>query len=139
MIKHYPRIGKKAVVLFIVLVTIIMVVTFASVILSIMLNQFRLTHHQTSRIQAYYAAQAGVNYAIERLRTDWTIGTCTGSGCWWTFATGDFQPNTLVNNRVQIVFCPSGDTCAPVTSPCNPPTGSFCINVTSVYTYTEPL
>jgi Tfp pilus assembly protein PilX len=92
MIKHYPRRGKKAVVLFIVLATIIMVATFASVILSIMLNQFRLTHHQTSRIQASYAAQAGVNYAIEKLRLgndpNWTsTGWFKHRMCWTTGAT----------------------------------------------------
>jgi type II secretory pathway pseudopilin PulG len=139
MIKYHPNIGKKAMVLLIVVAAIIIVSTLASVILSIILNQFRLTHHQTSRIQAYYADQAGMNYAIERLITGtWTVGRCTGSGCWWTFAVGDFQPNPLATNSVQIIFCPSGNTCLPATSPCNSPAGSFCINTTATYTWTGP-
>ena len=52
-----------------VLGMILIVTILATVILSIILNQSRITHHQVSRIQAYYAAQAGMNLALERLRT----------------------------------------------------------------------
>lgn len=62
------RFNKKGVVLVIVLGTLLVVVSLATVILSIILSQARLTHHQTSRIQAYYATQAGMNYALEKLR-----------------------------------------------------------------------
>jgi Tfp pilus assembly protein PilX len=40
----------------------------ANIILSVVSSQSRLTHHQISRIQAFYAAQAGVNYAREMIR-----------------------------------------------------------------------
>src|SRR3989338_8459923 len=59
---------KRGVVLFIVLGTLLVVVSLATVILSLILSHARLTHHQTSRIHAYYAALAGMNYAIEKLR-----------------------------------------------------------------------
>lgn len=68
------RQNKEGVVLFIVLGTLLVVVILANVVLSIILSQSRLTHHQVSRIQAYYAAQAGINYALEMIKlgnTDW--------------------------------------------------------------------
>ncbi len=40
----------------------------ANIILSVVLNQSRLTKHRVSRIQAYYAAQMGMVYGIEKLR-----------------------------------------------------------------------
>jgi len=36
----------------------------------ILTSQARFTHHNVSRIQAFYAAQAGTNYALEMLRTN---------------------------------------------------------------------
>lgn len=61
-----------------VLATLVIVVLLANVILAIISSQSRLTHHQTSRIQAYYAAQAGMNLAMEQLRTGaWGTGAFT--------------------------------------------------------------
>jgi len=63
----------KGVVLFIVLGLILVVVVLAAVILSIISSQSRLTHHQVTRIRAYYAAKAGMNLAFDKLRRgDWT-------------------------------------------------------------------
>jgi len=78
---------KKGVVLLIVLGTLLVVASLVAVILSLILSHARHTHHQTSRIQAYYAAQAGMNLALEQLRvgppTGWTTGTyhLCKSGC----------------------------------------------------------
>ena len=78
------RFKKKGVVLLIVLGTLLVVVSLAIAILSLILSHARLTHHQTSRIQAYYAALAGMNLARENLRNG-TWGTDTyhlcKSGC----------------------------------------------------------
>lgn len=60
---------KRGFILFIVLSTVLIVAMLAGVILSMISSQSRLTHHQVSRIQAYYAAKAGMNLAFERLRT----------------------------------------------------------------------
>lgn len=60
--------GQKGVVLLLVLGTLLVVIILANVVLSIVSSQSRLTHHQVSRIQAYYASQAAVNYALEKLR-----------------------------------------------------------------------
>ncbi|MDP2044012.1 MAG: hypothetical protein Q8K15_02445, partial [Candidatus Omnitrophota bacterium] len=58
----------KGVVLFIVLGLILVVVVLAAVILSIISSQSRLTHHQVSRIKAYYAGKGMMNYASDMLR-----------------------------------------------------------------------
>lgn len=68
--------AKKGVALFIVLGTILIVVILANVVLNIILSQSRLTHHQVSRIRAYYAGLAGMNFALEQLRTGtWPYST----------------------------------------------------------------
>jgi Tfp pilus assembly protein PilX len=59
----------KGVLLIIVLGTIIVVTLLATVILRIFSNQYRLTNHNITRIQAYYVALAGINHAMELLRT----------------------------------------------------------------------
>ena len=64
------RNNKKGVILFIVLGTLLVVTLLASVVLRFTASHYRLTHHEISRIQAYYMAMAGVNYAIEKLRLD---------------------------------------------------------------------
>jgi len=76
--------GNKGIVLFIVLGTIVVVMVLANIVLHIVNSQSRLTHHQVSRIQSYYAAQAGANYAREMLRLNnaaWTPATGTATGC----------------------------------------------------------
>ncbi len=63
-----PNCNKKGVILFIVIGVIMVVAMLSIVILRIISNQSRLTHHQLSRIQAQYAAKAGVLYALDKLR-----------------------------------------------------------------------
>jgi Tfp pilus assembly protein PilX len=65
----------RGITLILILAIILAVVFLANIALVLIRSQFRLTHHQVSRIQAFYAAQAGTNYALEKLRTndpDWT-------------------------------------------------------------------
>jgi len=64
------RNNKKGVILFIVLGTLLVVTLLASAVLRLTASHYRLTRHEISRIQAYYMAMAGVNYAIEKLRLD---------------------------------------------------------------------
>jgi len=65
---------RKGVVLLIVLATILVVAVLAGVILGIITNQYRLSHHNTSRIRAYYAAKGIMNYAQDMLRKGtWVI------------------------------------------------------------------
>ena len=61
------KVKKKGVVLFIVMISIIILIALANVLLSTILNQSRLTGHQSGRIQAYYAAMVGISVAYDRL------------------------------------------------------------------------
>ena len=88
-----PNRDKRGVILFIVIGVIMVVVILSTVILRVIANQSRLTHHQVSRIQAQYAARSGVIFALDKLRrnddaTCWpAAGSYTrrmqssGSGC----------------------------------------------------------
>jgi Tfp pilus assembly protein PilX len=74
----------KGIATLLVLFVILLAVIIANAVLIIISSQFRLSHHQVSRIRAFYAVQAGVNYAVEKLRLgQWSTGTYTicGSGC----------------------------------------------------------
>lgn len=64
--------NKRGVALYLVLAVLLMVVILANIILGLVSSQSRLTQHKVKRIQAYYAAQAGVNYALEMLRLNQT-------------------------------------------------------------------
>lgn len=59
----------KGVTLILVITLILVVAVLANIALVLVRSQFRLTHHQVNRIQGFYAAQAGVVYTLEMLRT----------------------------------------------------------------------
>ncbi|MGD9015197.1 MAG: hypothetical protein PVI33_04155 [Candidatus Omnitrophota bacterium] len=76
--------NNRGIALILVLSFILAVVIMANIALIIISSQTRFAHHQLSRIQAYYAAQAGINYALQQLRTNsWSTGSYTlcQSGC----------------------------------------------------------
>jgi Tfp pilus assembly protein PilX len=70
--------NKKGVILFVVLAIVLIVVILSGVILNIILNQSRITHHQVSRIQAYYASKGMMNYALEMVRTGVWVPNASG-------------------------------------------------------------
>lgn len=85
-----PRSGysQKGIALYLVLATLFIVFVLGTIILNFMSSQSSLTHHQVSRVQAYYAAQAALNYALDMLRKDpaWQVNTTfqrtmCASGC----------------------------------------------------------
>lgn len=126
--------NKKGIALFIVLTLLLVVIVLAGVVLNIMLIQFRLSHHQISRIQAYYAAQAGVNYALEKLRLgndpDWpAVGSYTRflcrSGC---SGPGDINDSDLPApiQQVEIIISNPGSGIA----------GTRPVSARATYTYT---
>lgn len=96
--------NKKGIALFIVLITMILIVILSGIILRIVLSQGAYTKHQQSRIQAQYAAFAGMNYAFEKIRVgndpnwpasgDYTHKICR-SGC---KAPGDINDPDLPYN-----------------------------------------
>ncbi|MFC1804225.1 hypothetical protein ACFLZ3_00100 [Candidatus Omnitrophota bacterium] len=109
------RLDNRGVVLLMVLGTVLVVTILANVIMGIMLSQSRFTHHKVSRIQAYYAALAGANFAIENLRT----------GNW-------NQPGTFPLNDPDIPF---SNTTTIVVTPAPPGVNAdYQISVTTDYT-----
>ncbi|MDO8662287.1 MAG: hypothetical protein Q7K98_03600 [Candidatus Omnitrophota bacterium] len=60
----------KGVVLLIVLGVVLVVTFLAAAILTIMSSHSRLTHHQVSRIKAYYTGKGMMNYVLDKMRTD---------------------------------------------------------------------
>jgi len=68
----YEKMGnalnKKGIMLYLVLSSLLVVIILANILLNVILSQARFTKHKLSRIQAYYASMAGVNYAFEKLR-----------------------------------------------------------------------
>jgi len=141
--------GKKGMVLYMVLASILVALVLASSILNLILSQSRFSHHQTSRVQAYYAALAGANYAFERLRsgnqpscwpaspsTDTThyicksVGSCTAGPC-------DLNDDSLPHSVSQVNITVCG-TCAPPTCCGTGPSGTLKISSKATYTYTPP-
>lgn len=67
--------------LVLVLGVILVVIALTSIVMSTMLSQSRLTKHQVDRSKAYYAAQSGINFALEMMRQGkWNNANC-GSVC----------------------------------------------------------
>ena len=142
MFKFFKK--KSGIILFIALMTLLIVVLLANVVLSLMSSQSRITQHQIGRIQAFYAAQAGMVYALEMLRKGtasggWNQASCAPPGC--AFPDANFpstvrDPVSNTTSQIRIVFCPQGLTCNPSTTPCVTPAADypFCINVTADYT-----
>jgi len=130
--------NKKGIALMIVLALIIIAIVLANVVLNVMSNQSRLTHHEISRIQGYYAAQAGAIFAYERLRSGaWVAGVnCTAAvPCSLAALDPEFRdanhgfPASIADVTITIV--PVG------TAPCiNPPGNSTCVYSRADYAYT---
>lgn len=72
--------AKEGTALIFLMATIIMVFVLSGVMASLVLNQTRFSHHEISRVKAYYAALAAMNLARDNLRT----GTWTGGGSEYT-------------------------------------------------------
>lgn len=144
--------GRKGIALLIVLTTILVVVILGNVVLRLVLNQSRLTHHQTSRIQAYYASMAGVNLAWDRLIAGndaaWPVPTAVNPTTKYISRTASCTapcanpivdpdlPNAIRWVRV-VIRTPDSSGCTTPPPACCPPTGiPFCIQATTDYTYT---
>ena len=109
----------KGIALVLVLGFIMVAVLAANIALRLITGHSLLTQHKVGRIQAFYAAQAGINYALEMLRVgppsgwaidlvnhkhycindDFTTMTCTD---------GNFNDTELLPCRVEIDIFPQG-------------------------------
>ncbi len=126
--------SRSSIAIFFVLVTVTIVFVLALVVLNTMTSQTRLTHHQVSRVQAYYAAQAGIAYTLDMLRigspNGYTLASCPSPGdC--NLSDASF-PSSVVGKQVAIQIIALGQpgcTSAPAGS-------AACIKTTATYTYT---
>jgi Tfp pilus assembly protein PilX len=135
--------SKKGMILFIVIGLVMIVAILTTVILGIIANHSRLTHHMVSRVQAQYAAKAGLVYALEMLRTGtWTYSptnSCPSpTGC--EVSDSSF-PSSVIDKKAHVIFCPKAPGGCRYASgelhPCRAPEGiDFCINSTVDFTYT---
>jgi Tfp pilus assembly protein PilX len=103
--------NKKGVALYLVLAVLLVVVILANIILSLVSSQTQLTSHQAKRVQAQYAAQAGMNYALESLRIN---------------ATGWMTNATPPGDNATFYMCREENT-TDTNSPCNNSTGHFIL------------
>jgi len=131
--------NKKGVAVYLVMSMIIAVVIIAGAVMNIMLNQSRRTQHSVGRIQAYYASQAGLFYAMEKMRQgSWVAGSdCLPTSvplCSYTFAADDFYPPSIDGNQVFIIIRKNGTSGCNSSSVPPPPNGSNCISVKTTYT-----
>jgi len=129
-----PWVNKRGIALFLVLTMFLTVVILANAILTLMLSQSRLTHHQVSRIQAYYASMAGINYAYDKLRSgSWVAGTDCDTGCALPTDTSFPLNITATIHPVSITIKTPQSTNSG--GPCyNPPGNCNCITVETIYT-----
>jgi Tfp pilus assembly protein PilX len=147
------RLDRKGIALFMVLATILVVVILCNIVLSIISSQSRLTHHEVSRIRAYYAAQAGLVYTMEKLRNgSWPssgasdryycmalvaggAGACVDSG---VTLNGTIPYDKMVTYdgtfRIQVKVY-ADNTCSALP---NPPAGCVCVEAKADYTYGNP-
>ena len=73
--------NKKGMVLYMVLASILVALVLASSILNLILSQASFSRHEVKRVQVYYSALAGANYAFERLRSG-SQGPDKSPPCW---------------------------------------------------------
>ena len=143
------NLNKKGVILFMVLAILLIVSFVVTGILNFVLSHYKQTFHRAQRIKAYYAAMAGINLAMEKLRRayqdplPWTAGTA-GNTYWLCKANATNPPDppgclqgsigplynynitdTNIPYHVAITIIPAG------VGGCNA-TAGVCINATVV-------
>jgi Tfp pilus assembly protein PilX len=118
----------KGVMLFMVLATLLIVVIVVNGILSLVLTNYRKTYHHVSRIKAYYAAFAGMNLALEKLR-----------GGFWASDSGSPYTYSLCS-QFQRSNCDVNDTDIPwpvdISISAANASGIRTVNLTTNYTFT---
>jgi Tfp pilus assembly protein PilX len=137
--------NNRGIALFIVLGMFFIVILLGNVVIGIMSNQARLTHHSVSRTQAYYAAQAATILAYERLRTgSWPIPASNtnqiyylcrqaGSGC---DVVDSSIPGVIANSgRIMITVWGQGGSCQYPMAAGLPANAVACVTATADYTY----
>ncbi|HOW42671.1 MAG TPA: hypothetical protein PLF03_03300 [Candidatus Omnitrophota bacterium] len=78
MVDGRLKLDKKGIAIYLVLGVLLIVVFLGGMFMTFVVSQSRFSHHQLSRIQALYAAKAGMYYAIDRLSQqdpNWSAAT----------------------------------------------------------------
>lgn len=132
--------NKKGVALFFVLAILLVVAILANIILNFISSQSSFTNHQVKRIQAYYAAQSGVNYAREQLRLNnaaWSTTTAPADFRTFKICGGAYSaayPSSCIGENITENSFPSAISYVGITiGPLNA-TNSRTINATVNYT-----
>ena len=111
--------NSKGIALILVLALIMAVIALAAIGVGRFSSQSRFTHHKFSRIQAQYAAKAGIIYAQEMLRlgtwiADPPLGVsrfyCINDDGSMTCADGNFNDADLLPYRVEIQVWPQANS-----------------------------
>jgi len=124
--------SRRGITLILILAVILVVVWLANIALVLISSQSRFTHHQVSRIQAFYAAQAGINYALEKLRTgEWPLGAsdryyCINGDAEMTCTDGNLNDEDIPFG-VEIRIYPQGSGVS----------GTTRLSATAKYTYIQ--
>jgi Tfp pilus assembly protein PilX len=131
-------VNKKGIVLYFVLAILLMVVILANIVLNFITSQSKLSSHGVKRIQAFYAAQAGVNYALEQLRLNnstWLANNASSL----TFRICSSRCSALCgSNDVVEPFFPLSVNYVEITrGPFNSALKSWAIKATANYTFGE--
>ena len=92
--------NKKGIALFVVIGVIMLVTLAANTILNVILSQTRLARHETGRIQAFYAAKAGIYHAIDRLSRE-DPPYCPANSCQYPLVDAAF-PNSIISVVINI-------------------------------------
>ncbi len=132
-----------------VLGVIIFAVTLGSVVLNIVLSNTALSRKHVGRVQAYYAALAGMNYGYERLcrnddSTNWPM-PASGSSYTNYICNNSFHscPGYVVNDETLVkaidkIAITVGERSNPVCVSHSPPVGvDACIVVKVTYVPSE--
>ena len=133
-----PNCNKNGVIFFVVISVVMIAALLAITVLRVVSNQARLTHHQLSRIQAQYAAKAGLILALDKLRqndTNWGTGVLTKKIC--RSATPDNGCNLA--DVILDSDLPNTIQCVDITveaAPGTGPSGTRKVSAKTTYTYT---
>ncbi len=114
---------RKAVILVVILGIALILSALGLVVLHLMTNEARIAEHKIRRMQAYYAAKAGMVYVLERLGREGTAPA--------VIAAINQQRLTINNLPVQITVRQrenTPDAPCPATAP-----SDFCINIRVEY------
>ena len=141
MMTHGVTMNRKGAILVFVLLIILVVVMLANAALSIVNSQGRFTHHEVSRIRAFYACEGARNIAFERIRGGNTnsFSICPDAAA---CAVAPVMPDQLIDPdipfRVDVTVGAQGSAPAALGGAGGLGGQVRQLTITATYTYTAP-